>query len=260
MSIYICSDIHGQYTLFMKMLQDIGFSSKDKMFILGDIIDRGPKSIRLLKYIMSQDNIVCLLGNHEHLMWYNEIEYHSEYSGVWLLDGNGGMKTKKQLDRLSKKEQEQIFEYIKNMYLQVEIEVNKQKYLLSHSCFLFRSDTLKWHSLNRRDVSKVVWNSPWRFWEYTPFEYYEGDGRTHIIGHVPVQKIFVDEYEHEIRDEDALIKKANKIEPVIEHSIINIDGGCAYRSKNIFSKAGLICMNLTKYANGEENAFTYYNK
>ncbi len=39
--LYVCSDIHGEYDLFVKMLQRINFSSMDEMIICGDIIDKG---------------------------------------------------------------------------------------------------------------------------------------------------------------------------------------------------------------------------
>ena len=37
--VYVMSDIHGQYDLFIKMLRIISFSDKDTLFVLGDIIE-----------------------------------------------------------------------------------------------------------------------------------------------------------------------------------------------------------------------------
>ena len=39
MNIYACSDIHGQYGLFQKMLKDIRFSDDDLLYIVGDVYD-----------------------------------------------------------------------------------------------------------------------------------------------------------------------------------------------------------------------------
>ena len=39
------SDIHGQFDALMKMLEKIQFSDEDELYILGDVIDRGPKSM-----------------------------------------------------------------------------------------------------------------------------------------------------------------------------------------------------------------------
>ena len=49
--IYVCSDIHGEYDLFVKLLQKINFSSNDIMVVCGDVIDKGQDSVKLLKLI-----------------------------------------------------------------------------------------------------------------------------------------------------------------------------------------------------------------
>lgn len=63
---YILSDIHGEYDLFIKLLQKINFSSDDEMIVCGDIIDKGQDSVRLLQFIKSKLNIRCIIGNHEY--------------------------------------------------------------------------------------------------------------------------------------------------------------------------------------------------
>lgn len=64
--LYFTSDLHGAYTLFIKLLEKIHFSKHDEMIICGDIIDKGPDSIRLAQFICSQPNMKCILGNHEY--------------------------------------------------------------------------------------------------------------------------------------------------------------------------------------------------
>ena len=58
---YCISDIHGEYEMFRELLRRISFSEKDVMYICGDIIDKGEKSIHLAKLISSYDNIIVLL-------------------------------------------------------------------------------------------------------------------------------------------------------------------------------------------------------
>ena len=62
---YVLSDVHGEYDLFVKLLEKLKFSSEDEMYICGDMIDKGEDSIRLIKYISSFPNIHCVIGNHE---------------------------------------------------------------------------------------------------------------------------------------------------------------------------------------------------
>ncbi len=63
--VYIASDIHGEYDLFCALLKKIKFSDADQMYICGDIIDKGPHSIKLGKLIFSHNNMHCIMGNHE---------------------------------------------------------------------------------------------------------------------------------------------------------------------------------------------------
>lgn len=46
--IYIASDIHGEYDLFMRLLERIRFTEQDEMIVCGDAIDKGTGSVRLL--------------------------------------------------------------------------------------------------------------------------------------------------------------------------------------------------------------------
>lgn len=64
--IYVCSDIHGEYDLFVKLLQKINFSSNDTMVVCGDVIDKGQDSVKLLKLIKDMPNVRCIIGNHEY--------------------------------------------------------------------------------------------------------------------------------------------------------------------------------------------------
>ncbi len=75
MSKWVVGDIHGCYLTFRKLLEDkIQPSKKDTIFLLGDMIDRGPRTKETLDYIMDlqQQNYIILpvKGNHEErLVW-----------------------------------------------------------------------------------------------------------------------------------------------------------------------------------------------
>ncbi|MGM9613298.1 MAG: metallophosphoesterase, partial [Butyricicoccus sp.] len=63
--IYCMSDIHGEIDRYHEMLNRIQFSEKDLLYIIGDVIDRGPGGIDIIKELMNTPNIILLLGNHE---------------------------------------------------------------------------------------------------------------------------------------------------------------------------------------------------
>lgn len=62
---YVISDIHGEYEMFMELLEKIGLEEWDTLYILGDILDRGPHPIKVLLKLMEMPNVCCLVGNHE---------------------------------------------------------------------------------------------------------------------------------------------------------------------------------------------------
>lgn len=65
--IYCMSDLHGERALFERMLERIRFSDGDRLYIIGDVIDRGPDGVDLLERIMEAPNMTLLLGNHEQM-------------------------------------------------------------------------------------------------------------------------------------------------------------------------------------------------
>ena len=66
--IYVMSDIHGNRVKFDSIMEQIGLNAEDTLYVLGDIVDRGPDPIGILRQVMGMDNVKMLLGNHEHMM------------------------------------------------------------------------------------------------------------------------------------------------------------------------------------------------
>lgn len=62
---YVISDIHGQLGSLLTAMKTI--NENDTLYILGDVIDRSPYSMEVLKYVMGICNkkIKFILGNHE---------------------------------------------------------------------------------------------------------------------------------------------------------------------------------------------------
>lgn len=78
MKYYAIADLHGRYDLLEKSMLAIEAhaSGKHKIITLGDYIDRGPDSARIIQKLMdlqaknfpSKGNLICLKGNHEAMM------------------------------------------------------------------------------------------------------------------------------------------------------------------------------------------------
>ncbi len=67
MSTYAVGDIQGCYKALRKLLKQVKFSpNKDKLWCVGDLINRGPKSLDTLRYLMDMDHATeIVLGNHD---------------------------------------------------------------------------------------------------------------------------------------------------------------------------------------------------
>jgi len=71
MAIYAIGDIQGCYDPFRKMLDELAFDpGKDELWLTGDLVNRGPKSLKTIRYVKSLgDSAITVLGNHDlHLL------------------------------------------------------------------------------------------------------------------------------------------------------------------------------------------------
>lgn len=65
---YIVGDLHGNYTVLMKGLESIGFNEKvDRLFCVGDLVDRGPE-VGLCLSLLKESWFFSVLGNHEYML------------------------------------------------------------------------------------------------------------------------------------------------------------------------------------------------
>src|SRR5574337_331997 len=69
--IFLIGDVQGCCDAFDLLLAEIGFSpSRDRLWLLGDLVNRGPQSLATLRRVMALGGAAdCLLGNHDlHLL------------------------------------------------------------------------------------------------------------------------------------------------------------------------------------------------
>ena len=52
---YVISDIHGQYDMFMELIDKIDLKQTDTLYVLGDILGRGPHPIKVLKKLIEEE-------------------------------------------------------------------------------------------------------------------------------------------------------------------------------------------------------------
>ncbi len=83
----IIGDIHGHYDGLMALLENVELGDSDQVYFLGDLIDRGPKSAEVVRFL--RDNqYPCLLGNHEVMLLRAVYEAEDErVLNFWLKAG-----------------------------------------------------------------------------------------------------------------------------------------------------------------------------
>ncbi len=71
MAMYLIGDVQGCDDALQRLLDTLSFSaSRDSLYLLGDLVNRGPQSDRVLRRLMAYGSSAhCLLGNHDlHLL------------------------------------------------------------------------------------------------------------------------------------------------------------------------------------------------
>jgi bis(5'-nucleosyl)-tetraphosphatase (symmetrical) len=67
MALYMIGDLQGCHAPLQRLLRKIDFSpSRDTLYVLGDLVNRGPESLAVLRSLEQLgDAAQCLLGNHD---------------------------------------------------------------------------------------------------------------------------------------------------------------------------------------------------
>ena len=216
---YVCSDIHGNgdayYDLKALLTQD------DKLYIIGDVVDRGDDGIEILQDVMSDSRITLLMGNHESILNMGAFfELHSAGSSDEIeeiisanlaIDCIGQEQTLRDFAELSKSVQGAIIEFLNSSPLYEEILVNGQNFLLVHGGLPDFSDM----PIEYYDEAELLFG-PHNFGE----KHY--DNITVIVGHLPTRFIHGAE-------PDIIFRKGDSIA---------IDCGCGMQG----GRLGVLCL------------------
>ncbi len=192
MATYCMSDIHGEYEAYKALLERIGFSGRDTLYVLGDAIDRGPRSMDVLMDMMMRPNVIPLIGNHEYMalsclrFLASEITEESldrvdddAIRGLLEWQTVGGSETIESFGRLSAEDKADVLEYLEEFSLYEEVRCGGEDYVLVHAGLLNFSPE---RPLSDYSLPEMVFRVPDYSKVYYPDKYL-------VTGHLPTAAI-----------------------------------------------------------------------
>ena len=211
---YVLSDIHGNLRRFESIMKQINLQADDTLYILGDIVDKNPDGIKILRRIMKMPNARMLLGNHEYMMLNAvghcknaaEEKENANWKEKRLWYYNGGRITHDRLKRITLEQRAKLFEFVRCLPVNLNVEVNGIKYRLVHGSPIENFGSLHRHYEKYRDEKMFA---VWERWDET---HPVPENFVLIFGHTPTL------YFHD-NDHLSIWKSENAI---------GIDCGCGY--------------------------------
>ena len=191
---YVISDIHGCFEEYSELLEKIGFSDADELYVLGDAMDRGLEPIKVVQDMMRRPNVYYILGNHDvaFLTLIRELAKEiasgntENLSTKTLRDyqrwmKNGGGVTVGQFLSLSTQEQEDLLSYLEKAASYEMLEDRDCLYILVHAGIEnFSPDK----ELDEYDPTDFLWERA----DYRK-RYYPSERIFLVTGHTPTPLI-----------------------------------------------------------------------
>jgi len=197
---FAISDVHGCRNTFEELLQQIGLTKNEELYLLGDYIDRGPDSKGVIDFIwqLREDGyqVHCLRGNHEEMMLGSMID--KSWRDNWI-GYNGGAET---ITSFGVQSWREIPEQYLIFLLELDYFFEVDEYILVHAGLDFEEDDPfgQRHSL--------IWIRDW----YENIDYDWLGDRIIVHGHTPQPSMFT----------KSMLKDIDHLQ------VIDIDNGCVF--------------------------------
>ena len=190
MSVYAWADIHGDRTLFNAVMNFL--QPDDKVYFLGDAIDRGNDGWEILKTIINDPRFIFIKGNHEDMMCHalqNFPRYSTSTRAMEIWGWNGNTPTLNGINLDEDENVKEILEQVNNLptyatYINPDGEV----FWLTHA----GCDYVE-NGLEAIDTEDLIWdrshfiNNRW---------YHDNPDNLYIVhGHTPIVYL-VEELSH----------------------------------------------------------------
>jgi serine/threonine protein phosphatase 1 len=78
MRTFVIGDIHGCYQELLQLIAKAQLTPADWLISLGDIVDRGPDSVKVYDFLRHRPNTIVIMGNHERKHLRQTLSYSQE--------------------------------------------------------------------------------------------------------------------------------------------------------------------------------------
>ena len=200
-------DIHGCYKTFRRLIEDeIQPGKGDTVYLVGDYIDRGPDSKKVLEYIIQLINngydIQGVRGNHEEILIDAYTDQTSEKFLLWMMNGaedtllSYGIESFDKMGSASLNElPEEHISFIKKLPYYIELD----DFIIVHAGINYQAEE------PYKDYKSMVWCRDCQN------DLQQSGGRTIIHGHTPIPLSEI---------ENSALKP--------DKTQVNMDAGCVY--------------------------------
>ncbi len=139
---FAVGDIHGSFDALQSGLNSIGFSpEKDRLFSVGDLVDRGPQSKQVLQWL-DQPWFYAICGNHDFMIWRSALGMPYPHVDVMAHGGEW-------LQELSLADQHTVGQRLAQLPLAIELETRQGPVGLVHADCPFDD----WQDMRQRELA-----------------------------------------------------------------------------------------------------------
>lgn len=176
--VYACSDLHGRLDLWEKI--SAYCDESDKIYFLGDAIDRGPDGLKLMYKLLADKRVTYLKGNHEDMF----VEFGTDminipHISISLWYQNGGFPTIEAFEKLSFEAKESLIRKINALpYTAEYLNTNGLKICMNHSGWIAPKKAFPLSK--EQELHNILWS---RKHFHRPVE----EGSIMVHGHTPIE-------------------------------------------------------------------------
>ncbi len=222
MKTFVIGDIHGGLKAIPQVLKKANITKEDKLIFLGDYVDGWSESAQVIDFLIDlEETHQCIFIKGNHDLWCEDWLRTGQGEPVWL--AHGGQETVNSYRNFTTEEKEKhlrFFEYMKPYY------IDEENRLFLHAGFT------SMHGVKQEKYTKNY------FFDRTLWE-------TALVSGNRVDKeadVYPDRLKHykEIYIGHTPTIRYNKLEPMNEANVWNIDTGAAFTGSltimNIYTK------------------------